>query len=480
MFSKELQGLSLVSEVANEFFPNIIGSIRGYDQSLLATVRALIAPRMKDSDTIHIKVKSVTTSLSSYSDDDAVLKLTDGLGRNTLLFCGINGSETTSNYNYEVVEKSFLRHAQGFTEFEALNAFMKSKHLSAHCYINVENRSTVVYVKGFGVRIYHLMQAFLTKFLPWFFTEEHPITEEEKALLRALTLSTSAEYETLIEKFAQKYDFRSVRIKQVLKGFETSAKEQMLRNENNRFQSIENDIQNNIRSYRNLIEQRSDALIRIAGLQHQITEIGENSELMEFFLHNKHLNPLSTNGSVMDFIVCSTLNNFDPEMYDTMRTNRNGYFYNSYEVTSDTFRTVEARRELMDEIFGEEPTLKIKMCGYYSIDIRGTVTSYSGYSFPREYAHYIPNPHLHHYNCLGDHKRFIEENLRNGDVVGAIAQCVSSTGSINLGEGITVEKFLRTLFSHSCQDVIELPNGTSCNPAQALAWVRANKNKEEN
>ena len=54
MFAKELDSLSLASDIADELFPNITGAMYGRDQTFIATLRALLHSRMIPEDRVRM------------------------------------------------------------------------------------------------------------------------------------------------------------------------------------------------------------------------------------------------------------------------------------------------------------------------------------------------------------------------------------------------------------------------------------------
>lgn len=54
MFKQSVSSTMLTSDAANIFFPHITGEMYGSDHTFLATVRALVAPRMPEGESIHV------------------------------------------------------------------------------------------------------------------------------------------------------------------------------------------------------------------------------------------------------------------------------------------------------------------------------------------------------------------------------------------------------------------------------------------
>jgi len=480
VFNKEIYDLTLTSDIANDIFPNICGESYNGDNTFLATLRALLAPRMKEEDFVNLRVKVRSdreSTVKGMDDASFVSEVAYGVGNNTILICGLNGTEGAISASMQKIGNAFLKSYTGFEELKDLRVFTQ-KQADIRFYINEEIRATAIFVGAMNTRIWHFIQSLTSRLVPWYFAE-NPLNDEERALVTSLTQKYAPSYEQIIKTFADKYDFRSKKIQKLLGGFETAAKRQQLRNVENNLQDKENRIDRNVSQYMDLIREREQLLVQKAGLTQMINEGCTESEIADYFVCNRHLNPLSINNTRLDFIVDCYLENFDPDMYERISENFRGYMYTEYDVSCSTFAPNEARKKLLDAIFSDEPLLKVKMCAFYSIDLQGSVSSVQNYSYPTEYRDCIPNPHLQRHNCLGNHKRYIEECLRNGNNIGAIEQCVSSAKSINVGESATFPSFLKALFSSSCKSVIELPDGTSCTPKEAYEWLLAQESTPE-
>lgn len=482
MFSKNINYLTLTSEIANELFPNIFGDCYRNDASFVATLRALVAPRMSKDDTICLRVRVINpreSYLRDYSETDKINYLSDHcIDNNTILVCGFNSaSENNRSTALATIDESFTRVYPKFVELKDLSAFV-AKQANMRFYINEEDRSVAVFVDNLNLRLYHYVQSLVSRLLPWYFKDK-PLEDQERELVKSLIQKTATGYERMIEDFASKYDFRGKKIEKMLGGFETAAKRQYLSNVESSLNNIESQIERNVSQYRDFIRQREGKLLEKAGLIAQINAGSNNSEISDYFICNKHLDPIAVNSTQLEFIVSCYLENFDVEMYDRISSNFDGYMYYDYDVTNEVFEDVKIRKKFMDAIFCDEPLLKIKTCAHYLIDLTGYVEAHSSYHYPPEYNDMLPNMHIHRHSCLGNQRPLIEEALRNGDYIGAIEQCVCSAKSINVGESATFPCVLKALFASGAKKIIELPDGTSCSPTEALRWLEAQENNTE-
>lgn len=482
MFSRNINYLTLTSEIANELFPNIFGDCYSNDTSFVATLRALVAPRMSKDDTICLRVRTINpreSYLRDYGETDKITYLSDHcIDNNTILVCGFNSaSENNRSTALATIDESFTRVYPKFVELKDLSAFV-AKQANMRFYINEEDRSVAVFVDNLNLRLYHYVQSLVSRLLPWYFKDK-PLENQERELVKSLIQKTATGYERMIEDFASIYDFRGKKIEKMLGGFETAAKRQHLSNVDRELSNLENSIDRNVNQYRDFIRQREAKMIERAGLMAQINSGCKESEISDYFVCNKHLDPVRVNSTQLEFIVKCYLENFDVEMYDRISANFDGYMYCNYDVTNEVFEDVKVRKKFMDAIFSDEPVLKIKTCAHYMIDLTGYVEANSDYRYPVEYNDMLPNAHIHYYSCLGNQRPLIEEALRNGDNIGAIEQCVCSAKSINVGESATFPHVLKALFASGAKKIIELPDGTSCSPTEALRWLEAQESNTE-
>ena len=54
MFKTSISSTPLTTDAANSYFQNVTGGRFGNDDSFLATLRALVAPRMKDGESVNL------------------------------------------------------------------------------------------------------------------------------------------------------------------------------------------------------------------------------------------------------------------------------------------------------------------------------------------------------------------------------------------------------------------------------------------
>lgn len=482
MFNKTITETPLTTRAANGYFKNIKGERFRDDVSFIATMRALLHNRIGE-DRIEFTLFSVSKTVrmireaSAQSLLDSVFVRPDGIAKGiylTNLTVESEDRDKAINETIDNTENGFVALNPGFRELEDLKVFT-SKYMNARFYINEEQKITYILVLNMNMRDFHFLQMLIPRYLPWYFADK-PLNKDEIELVFSFKQRYSSTYEALIAKAANGIDLRNYVIQDIIGDFEKKSRRQQYENAKRNVDAVRAQIDENMSMYRSLIEKLDKAHISVAGLKAMIDAGSGNGELVDFFIHNKSIMPVSAEGSKVEFLVKGYLDTYDPDMYTTMSANKHSHLFNGYSVGKSAFESQKVRKEFLDAIFGEDARLKIKCCAYYRLDIRGNVDSSRGYHFPVEYKDYLPNPHLQHYDCLGNHRQFICECLNRGDMVAAVSQCMGSARSINIGESTTMEKFLRDLFSTDAK-IIELPDGNSVTTEEALEWL--NNNGEE-
>ena len=474
MFGKSLSNLSLSNANADLAFRNIQGRTFGDDRSFIATLRALLLPRVGE-ETVSMVVRSNTYRSSQINSVDRTVLFRDAFGRldkGTLTVFNVRTSVESDRTRFMEVlddpESGFLKIYNGYVELTNIRQFVANV-MDARFYTNEERHSTVIVVNQLTIRKWHYLQAFTPRYFKWFF-DSNPINEDEKNLLASLIQRNPQEYEQRIEHFAELVDLRSYMIKNALGDFEKRSREEQLRAVNAQIENTRRRMNELMQSYQSYIDELDNYNVRRVGLTQLINSEDSGSELIDYFLSNKTLDIIETDGSHIYFIVRTYLDAFDPEMYAAISRHDDSHLFRGYDVMSEVFSSPDSRKKLMDAIFSDDPELRIKCCAYYDLDIRGQSNSTSHYGFPPNCHDRLPNPHLQYHNCLGNHRRYINDRLVNGDLIGAIDQCISSAKSVNIGEDVTMHYFLRDLFA-SDEKILENSDGVAFTPAEALQWL---------
>ena len=480
MFRNSIAVTPFTTDAANSYFTNINGESYGSDTTFLASLRALIAPRIRAGDMLLLKFGSSAYSnaeIKSATPGDAIRAICNGANfeQNGLLYVHnfVKAHEDNSE-NIHIIDEHFTEVFPQFTKLENVTAFFR-RTFAVQCFIDKENKISVIFADNLDTRKMHYLQSAILAFLPWYFDKSVGITEAERNLIYSFREKTPESYQTSIALLAEQYNFREAQIRQMLSGFES-------RYERMECEKVERDIRNvDIRlnqlneQFGQEIRKRNDLNVRLLGLRTKIGANAEDSEIMEYFLCNRRLVLESVTDTDMFFSVKDYLAYFDPEMAESAIENPNSYVYS--HLNTNVNRNDAAA--LLKEIFlSDEPTLRIRVCAAYRFSLNGSVSPQGGHNFGTDFVTYLPNPHIDRYGCIGNYGPEINERLRNNDYIGALEQCIASAKSLNWGDAPVMQEFISKFFANNAPKCVELPDGSVVKPSEAIIWLKSQKESE--
>ncbi len=470
MFNKRIRENPLTQGIANDFF-KIQGDAFNDDRSFLATLRGLLYRRSRDA-AVSLSLRSADVrGFKGYTDAaDIFRRITPTpLGANNLVIRYLVGTADDYAHVFRMYDSGFCAANPGFHEAQDLRLFvLKRGKLEARFYINEGAQETLVLCSGLTLANFHLLQSITPRLLPWFFTQI-PLDETEIALLDSLTFRTATEYEGLIASLAQKFDFRDYAIKKIVGDFDQIGRREEIQETNNEIDNCRRDMDSIQQRYLQHLQRLDELNVRLAGQEMALASASESSELVDYFSCNRNLMPTRTRNRRLEFTVKTFLENFDPEQYSAYVRRESSCLFTGYEYLPE-FSDPAVRRKMLGAIFSDEPILKIKVCSNYIIDLRGSSSASQYYNYSEDFIDYIPNPHIQRYACLGNYKPYIDRAIQNGNLIGAIGQCVASAGSLNLAESSTTRFFLNDVFT-SRHKIIRLPDGRDATPLEALNYL---------
>ena len=483
MFNKKIRDTTLTSDLANDYF-TISGDSFAGDRSFISTLRALLHKRCR-GENVFFAVCSRGTSqlldiagLQPQSVFNAFSPIPDE--RNSLKLLNLTGTQESNALAFSLYDdptRGFSATNPDYPEAKDLRAFVKNRgKLNARFYISKSKREAVVLCENLTLPAYHLLQSLTPRLFPYFF-EDTPLETDELALLDALTLRTATEYERVLALLASHIDFREHTIRKIVGDFEQSGRREEIQRTQNEIDRCRSEINNLNERYTLFLAKIDDLNIRLAGQEMALASASDGSELIDYFLCNRNIDPVRVNGRSIMFTVKTFLESFDPEQFRTYSQNPRSCLYEGYRLCGK-FADIENRRKMLNAIFSDEPLLRVRICSNYMLDLRGSSSCCRLYDYGNGFMDYVPNPHIHHFACLGNYARYINQALQRGDVIGAIEQCVASAKSLNLAESSTVRYFLNDVFN-STHNIIRLPDGRDVTPGEALDYLNSLEEKKE-
>ena len=472
MFKQSVSSTMMTSDAANIFFTNITGEMFGSDNTFLSTIRALVAPRIPEGETIHLSFGRSDYGAAVISETSAKRMVESICGnmyrdKGQVYIHNLASREEANNVaNIELLKRQFCEVYKGWQLHEKISAFYQ-KSFKVICFINPETKSASLFVDQLNLQKLHYLQMSILAFLPWYFNTEKGMSEAEMALVYSLRERTPAQYEACIAELAKQYDFEAGRIKSMLAGFETKYEKRERERVQRDIANVDRQLKDLDTRFANYIKQRNDLLIHLLGLEQRIAE-GAPSELMEYFLCNRKLYLEEITDSSMSFAVRDYMSYFDEDAAQTYIDNQNSRLY---EGCGSSFPKKDMKK-LLTAIFIDQ-TLKIRFCAAYYFDLNGAVSAAYHHRFGAEFAGYKPNPHIDEFECMGNYKRIVNEALTRRDYITALEQCVASAKSLNLHDGAVIGRFISQFTNNggSTYKAIELPDGKIVSPKEAVKWI---------
>ncbi len=484
MFRQPIVESPLIGEYQNEF--HIMGRVFGnefeHDVSFVSTLRALVLPRMDDDEeTLEFKYRT-----SYVSQRDIERNTPDHLMRfvtmmddasdmcgNTLYVINVGTPDEKTETNLlSLIEEKFQKKFPGLTKVEKFTVFFR-KIFRASCYLDAENKTSIVFCSNLDIRRYHFLQIAVPVMLPWYFTKDKALTPEEMELIESFKEKTPEKYLGILEKVAARYDFRSMRIKSELSGFETKYLEAEASKVARSVDSIMRDVRSHESSISDLLRTYNELNIRLMGLNAKIAEGNRESEITDYFLVNKNISLNVVNGGDITFTCRGYVEYFDEEIVRKYMENPRSILYRVDSRDMSGKIPPDDVKMLFQALFVDEE-LRMKFCAMYTISVSGGVKAISGAKYTPQFGDCTPNPHIDRYSCLGNNERAIREQLMNHNYVGAIEQCISSCKSLNFADSAVISEFMRRFYGISKANMkcIELPTGETVTPIKAIEWLK--------
>lgn len=317
--------------------------------------------------------------------------------------------------------------------------------------------------------LYHACQFLIPKFFPIFKTK--PVTKEETDFLLTLTSKKPDDYVQKISEFTNTESFKKFKLSFSLSAFEKRLFNRKVEAAKNYLSQIDQKMEQALKEYKAACKSRVDAQALIYGLEMMRDQEQEHTDLQDYLISNKRICNVEINDSKISFIAKTQFVPHYIEDWKTITQRRN---YNSYETSEINGKQAKL---LLDELFAEEPRLKLRMCAYFEMDYFGsrvdTVRQYDFISADKSLEDYVPNPHLQYHACMGQNKAAILEQLKEGDAIAAIECAITCAQRINIHEDATFPTFIRQLLSFKGKCFVT-QDGQEMTPVEAIKYLEEN------
>lgn len=489
MFKNPIDNLILSSDAVQRMYSNIVSSVLafdkafaelfghnfGFDKTFEATLRAVVSGRIPAGETLHFVFESQTKNLVEPNALPFPSETvgTTGSRLSVISLVGEHGKDGVARYTHP---KNAVLAA--FHRSPAVELFLRQKGVDALIFLSPEKKSAIAYVGNLSLSQWHTVQSTIPRLLPWYF-EEQPLADTEKKLLSSLLKKTSHEYESIMSDLASGIDFRGEHIRSQLKGFDTLYEQKKIEEVSAHVQAKQAQIDHYYNQIGTLMREIDKAQMEQFWLEAKFSA-GGDSELMSYFLRNKNLSLVKTEGTSITFVVRAYLDSYDPDQFTRLYKNRKSALYQMgvrgsfngmlNEVDADDMSL------LYHAVFGEE-TLKLKVCAAYQADINLTQlrTGIKGQknftSYPAEVSDCLRHPHIHSMGCIGNFHKYFLQAMQRRDYVAAIEQAFLSASNINFSDPPAL-LYMTQYLMESDAPCLEAPDGTSMTRVEAIQWLR--------
>lgn len=475
MFSRKVQENNFIGAIGNELFPRINADQFNDDWSLLTVLRALLGNRTEDE---------VVGLFRRTANPEVLWQMPDDIHGLTVIDIHDYDADDAMKVVREAMEK-----LDGFHALKDLEVFTKDKGgVSALFCISEEKKQAYAFVCDLNLTKLHFIESFIPRLLPWYFTD-NPIARkgvgavdaEAYGLIKACTERDPVNFDKAVAALYSRYDFRDAIIRAKLAGFEKSFHKSQLSNVKNQIERTRRELRSLEDNFRALYSRLDEQTTQEAGLIEKIKSgDSEDSEIRDLFLVSKNLHLREVDGARIQFIVATTINNYDPEIFERTIENERSFWYRtegggrySRDWSDDQIE------KFFKAVFADE-ILKIKTVASYELDFgTGRFAGLSGYTYGHEFDDFMPNQHIHQYGCLGSgHESQLREAMLTRNYLGAVQVCIASAGNMSMQEVPTGEHHMKYLLSDHAGKCIILPDGSEVTPKEALKWLEENEKED--
>lgn len=339
-------------------------------------------------------------------------------------------------------------------------------------YSNAAIKSTIIFVRQATEKWVDALCSSMFRILPWYFTDG--ISKDEIALFKAINVKDSEAFVKIINDTCAPYDFKAVRFKRALIGWNDGYRKQQIVTLKNNAENTLNSISNYQEQITKLLNELNEYNTNLIALQAQ----GDSSDdsVFRFFMSHHNISiyntSLNTNsGNVMEYYILDTLEFFDREEFLRVYNNE----------SSNIGCAPKDIRDILYAIFGLE-----KNKGLFRVESMFRLVNLSslnvmrGMRSCRHNLTHLPHPHLVNYGCLGGNSKYINRYMQQGNWDMAIEQSIAATKNINFGDTTVIGSFLNNIRNSmdSCKCIVA-DNGKEMTPREFLAYINENKENED-
>lgn len=487
MFATSYSQSPLVGAAANEIFPRIKDDTSNLgDVTILATMRVLLYDRLKEDQEAALVQREVSPSAIDGDLEQSLAAAFSGYdlehAENTLFI--VNAQANSDAEKKALIDKfKGVKSLCGMKPKVVFEKGLFDKVMKSKAYVDEERSCTLIFVAGGMTSIAsHAIAVLTPRYFDRFFDHDadgHVVLTENEDLLIKKGLSEdkrSDSFVSAVQRFVERFDFRTPEIKARLDGFEkkyaksrAQSLDRQIENSIQTIQDLNTQYARAVRKKRNLIEQRAAIML---GLE----EDKNDNALMNYFLSNKNLLLLSADEGVLKFYAKTPLANFDTETMKHLleRTDRADRC-DMYTCGDKSVR--RADRDLLFKAIFIDESIRVWLFGQFTLQCGEytEVSASSRFAQPPEMRDCCPNPHLYRHACMGENQRYANDALADSDFVLAMEQTIGAVASVNINESVTAGPWMENLLNDRYGRFFETRDGRRMNFTEVMAYLKEEK-----
>lgn len=332
-----------------------------------------------------------------------------------------------------------------------------------------EINTVCIFTTTMTAPMWHAIQTLIPKFFPIF--AEKPITRQETDYLLAFTSKDSFHYRSKLKPLINTKEFDRLILAKSLPGIEKKLYQYRIDNIQKDLKNLDDLLEKALDTYRMYYSRRMDVVATLTGLETMRNAKEDHTELEDYILNNKNICNFTINNNMISFIVKTQLVPYNQSDWDIVSSNRDFFTDRSKKYSTDEVRL------LLNALFSRNRKLKLKMCAIINMDYFGSeVHSVRAYDYDAVgLSDYIPNPHLNIHDCFGQNSVAILEQLKYGDLIGAIECAIQTVQKVNFLETYTFQPFAKILFESEGKCI--LAGDQEMTVSEAIEYLKGLKNE---
>lgn len=449
----------LVQHCANQFF----GTENFLETNILEATLRFIALKHCDGDIEKISPLIVANgSFDGYTSGNEYVNI--DIKSNISIYIGRNSVEplTITREGWIALDKPPF----------PVSLFL-SKISSTTVFVNKELKRAIIFVKRATPNWLDALSSSLFRILEWIYEDDTKISDEEKALFKAIHEQNLQLVTELMDKAAEKIDFKGYTEKKMLYGWTTGMRQAQINSLEAESQRVKKDIVD----YEKAVAEKYDKLAILCENINALSNLpeGEDEEFYKFFKRHSQLSIYrvdvnrNNGGKMLFYQILDTLEFYDVDEFDRMYNNKTSILYTNTHSSDEL-------REFFYNIFKLEKG-RIRVNSIFKLQNLSSITPAQGIDVETT-PNSIRHPHLYHFGCLGGNQTYIQNYMAEGNWDLAIEQTIAATKNINFGDTTVFGKFICDIRDRFSDKIVAVDGKEDMSPYEFLEYVRTSENKE--